>query len=120
MYDFNEAHSAQHTIQNVKYVKEEQAQKGAKMQIPYDEAPFEATLLPGQQTRLYGGIEIQNDTQEAIEVLIRFDLREGFFLTLDGLQTPIHIEAPVTMHSTYAIKVIAETWQLVPSNTLIS
>ncbi len=89
---------------------------GANMQIPYDEAPFEATLRPGEKIRLYGGVDIQNDAPEAVEVLIRFDLREGFILTIEGLQTPIHIVTHVAMHSKHAIKVAAQTWQLVPAN----
>jgi len=107
MDNYQIEHFPQHIVANA-------TRDGVNMQIPYDDAPFEATLLPGQQVRLYGGVEIQNDAHEAVEVLIRFDLRKGFILTIDAMETPIHIEARVAMNSHHAIQVVSETWQLIP------
>ncbi len=98
------------------YIVANVTQDNNNMQIPYDEAPFEATLLPGQSAKLYGGVEITNEAPEAVDVLIRFDLRSGFILTIEGLQTPIHIETKVNMNSRHALKVASETWQLVAIN----
>lgn len=100
------------------YVSGEHAQgfNASGVQIPYDERPFEATLLGGEKIALYGGIEVQNDTEEPCYLCVRFDLRRGFILTVEGINTPVSFETGVLMHSQHALKVVQGEWQLVSRN----
>ena len=103
----------------VPYPSEEHApaqQQASGLQIPYDERPFEATLLQGQKIALYGGIEVQNDTEEPVYLCVRFDLRKGFILSVEGLYTPVSFETGVLMNTQHALKVVNGEWQLVARN----
>ncbi len=92
------------------------AHREASLKLPYDEAPFEAFLHPGQMAKLYGGIEIQNDTGEVCHLTVRFDLRQGFILTVEGTHTPIFFETKVSMKTEHAVKIVDGGWQLIARN----
>lgn len=71
--------------------------------IPYDTAPFESFLKPGEKIRLYGGIEVENRTEEEIHVRVRFELHRGFVLTVSEPSLLTLLEAGVSMHTSYKI-----------------
>jgi hypothetical protein len=93
-------------------------QQRTPLQIPYDEAPFEADLPPGQQIRLYGGIEVRNDTATLTKVRVQFHLPGGFVLTVEDPYSSSSFEKSVSMHKQYAIKPSQEGWYLVEEKLL--
>jgi hypothetical protein len=105
--------------ENYQHITRSEDNAASGLQIPYDEAPFEATLVAGEKIKLYGSIEVENDTQEPCYVLVRFDLRKGFILTVEGVYTPVAFETPVMMHSKHAVKIVDGEWELVSRNTPI-
>lgn len=70
-----------------------------KVGIPYDpEHPISATLQPGETIVLYGDITFTNNTDHAVDIKLRFDLRHGFQATIDGKS-----EVSVKMHKHYFV-----------------
>ena len=93
----------------------------SEYRIPYDEAPFDQFLQPGNKGTLYGNIEIGNETKENILATVRFDLHTGFVLTVQRFSEPwgieeIMMEERVPMHSKFEIRVVDGKWILHPSD----
>jgi len=84
------------------------------LKIPYDEAPFDAHLMNGEKVRLYGNIEIENDTGVEAYVCVRFDLRQGFILTVMGPH--VEFDTKIQMHTKHALKIVDGHWELVSRN----
>lgn len=100
---------------NVEHHAEAQP-SAANLKIPYDDAPFEGVLQFGEKKKFYGDIEILNKAMEPCHVKIRFDLRRGFLVTIKAEFSPIEFEVPLQMHSSHAIQVVDDTWQLTAKN----
>ena len=83
----------------------------SSIKIPYSDAPSQADLKPGESIRLYGNIFLKNDTNEEIHARVRFDLRHGFFLTVDGITIDRSVESHVSMNTHYTVGG-AEDWMI--------
>ncbi len=75
----------------------------SRVAIPYDDAPFELVAEPAQTVRLYGHIEIQNVTDQQLRLSVRFDLHQGFVLTVEDAPEHIVLQQRVPMNHLYVL-----------------
>lgn len=85
------------------------------LKIPYDTAPFEAVIGPGESVILYGKIEVFNAAEEAVLARTHFELKRGFVLTVQGEQLQTLLTEQVLMHHRYTLCETERGWELTPS-----
>jgi hypothetical protein len=80
--------------------------------IPYDEAPFESVIHPGETMALYGRIHLTNAEEEAVFARTHFELRKGFTLTVYNENMQLVLNEKVSMHQHYTLKKTDDAWVL--------